>query len=116
MEVVCVGAGPASLYTGILLKKANPGCNIRSYEQNRPDDTFGWGVVFSDETLGHFADADRPSYQAITDSFAYWKDIDIYVRDARIRSTGHGFAALSRRKLLNIMQRRCVELGVKLHF
>ena len=116
MKIVSIGGGPAGLYFAILMKQVSSSHEIEIYERNGPDDTFGWGVVFSDETLGHFADADRSSYQTITDSFAYWKDIDVYVRDTRIRSTGHGFAALSRRKLLNIMQRRCVELGVKLHF
>ncbi len=116
MKIVSIGGGPAGLYFAILMKQLDSSHEIEIYERNGPDDTFGWGVVFSDETSGHFAEADRSSYKTITDSFAYWKDIDIYVRDARIRSTGHGFAALSRRKLLNIMQRRCVELGVKLHF
>ena len=116
MEVVCLGAGPASLYTAILLKKRWPDASIRLYEQNKPDDTFGWGVVFSDETLGHFEEADAESIREITSHFAYWTDIDTYYRDEWTRSTGHGFSGLARRQLLDILQNRCKALGIPIEF
>jgi anthraniloyl-CoA monooxygenase len=116
MKVVCVGAGPASLYTGILLKKAFPACDIRLIEQNQPDDTFGWGVVFSDETLGHFEEADPESYAAITSRFAYWTDIETYYHGTCVRSTGHGFSGLARKELLAILQGRCRDLGIPIEF
>ncbi len=81
MRIVCIGGGPASLYFAILMKKAFPPVDIEIYERNRADDTFGWGVVFSEETLGHFRDADAELYDAITDAFARWDDIDTWYRD-----------------------------------
>ncbi len=121
MEVVCIGAGPASLYTAILLKKANPDASIRLYEQNRPDDTFGWGVVFSDETLGGFEEADPESFRAIQEQFVTWTDIDNFYPDESgtetcVRSTGHGFCGLARKRLLQILHARCEELGIELTF
>ena len=121
MEVVCIGAGPASLYTAILLKKAHPAASIRLYEQNRPDDTFGWGVVFSDETLGGFEEADPESFAEIRKQFVYWTDIDNFYPDEHgteqcVRSTGHGFCGLARKRLLQILHARCEELGIELHF
>ena len=116
MKVVCIGGGPAGLYFSILLKKAFPATEIEIFERNRPDDTFGWGVVFSDETLANFGAADPPTYEAITGSFKYWRDIHTYFGGTRTDSTGHGFAALSRKKLLLILQERCRELGIDLHF
>ncbi len=116
MRIVSIGGGPAGLYFGILMKKAYPACDIEVLERNRPDDTFGWGVVFSDETLGAFEDADAESFAEITANFKYWRDIETYYRDTCTVSTGHGFAALSRKKLLQILHRRCRELGVRLTF
>ncbi len=116
MRVVCIGAGPASLYTAILLKKAYPETDITLYEQNRADDTFGWGVVFSDETLGGFEEADAESYAEIRSHFRYWTDIDTHFGDTCVRSTGHGFCGLARKTLLQILHRRCEALGVKLAF
>ncbi|MDJ0520615.1 MAG: FAD-dependent monooxygenase [Planctomycetota bacterium] len=116
MRVVCIGAGPASLYTAILLKKAYPETEITLYEQNRADDTFGWGVVFSDETLGGFEEADAESYAEIRSHFRYWTDIETYYGDTCVTSTGHGFCGLARKTLLQILQRRCADLGVTLHF
>ena len=78
MKIVCIGGGPAGLYFAILMKKALPGAEITVYERNRPDDTFGWGVVFSDETLGDFERADPESFAEITASFRYWKDIETF--------------------------------------
>ena len=116
MRIVSVGGGPAGLYFSILMKKALPGAEITVYEQNRPDDTFGWGVVFSDETLDNFERADPESYAEITASFRYWRNIETYYGGTCVVSSGHGFSALSRKTLLLILQRRCGELGVELVF
>jgi len=116
MRVVCIGAGPASLYTAILLKKLHPDTEIAVYEQNRADDTFGWGVVFSDETLGGFEEADAESYAEIRGHFRTWTDIDTWYGGTCVRSTGHGFCGLARKTLLQILQRRCAGLGVTLEF
>ncbi len=116
MRVACIGAGPASLYTAILLKKAFPETELTLYEQNRADDTFGWGVVFSDETLGGFEEADAESYAAIRAEFRTWTDIDTFYGGTCIRSTGHGFCGLARRTLLQILQRRAQDLGVRIEF
>jgi anthraniloyl-CoA monooxygenase len=116
MRIACIGGGPAGLYFSILARKALPQVEIDVYERNRPDDTFGWGVVFSDETLGNFERADAPTYAAIRESMAYWGDIETFVGDAKLRSGGHGFCGLSRKKLLQIFHARCRELGVGLHF
>ena len=116
MKIASIGGGPAGLYFGILLKKAMPEIDIDIYERNRPDDTFGWGVVFSDETLGNFEAADEKSFAEITDHFRYWDRIETHFGSTCTVSDGHGFAALSRRKLLLILQDRCRELGVGLHF
>lgn len=116
MKITSIGGGPAGLYFAILMKKQDPGHDITVIERNRPYDTFGWGVVFSDETLGGFEEADKETYDRITSEFAYWPDIDTFIHGECIRSTGHGFAGMSRKKLLNIFQERCEELGVKLVF
>ncbi|MCB9931841.1 MAG: bifunctional salicylyl-CoA 5-hydroxylase/oxidoreductase [Planctomycetes bacterium] len=116
MKIVSIGGGPAGLYFSILMKKQDPAHDITVIERNRPYDTFGWGVVFSDETLGGFEVADKPSYDRIVGEFAYWPDIDTHIKGEVIRSTGHGFAGMSRKKLLNIFQARAEELGVKLVF
>jgi anthraniloyl-CoA monooxygenase len=97
-------------------KQQNPDAVIDVYEQNRPDDTFGWGVVFSDETLGNFEARDPASYRRIREQFAYWTDIDTFYRGQKVTSTGHGFCGLARRRLLLILHERCRELGVRLHF
>jgi len=116
MKIVSIGGGPAGLYFSILMKKAFPNFAIDVYERNRRDDTFGWGVVFSDETLANFEEADEQTFAEITDHFRYWQDIETYYRDTCTVSTGHGFAALSRKKLLQILQKRCHQLDVGLHF
>ena len=116
MKIVCIGGGPGGLYFGLLVKKAFPQADIAIYERNRADDTFGWGVVFSDETLGHFEESDPKSYAAITQSFSYWDDIETHYGGSCTVSTGHGFSGLSRKRLLQILQERCRELGVTLHF
>lgn len=116
MRINIVGGGPGGLYYAILMKQAGAHHEIAVYEQNRADDTFGFGVVFSDETLGNFLSYDPKSYQAITDAFAYWDEIDFVFRGTSIRSGGHGFCGCGRVELLQILQNRCLELGVELHF
>jgi anthraniloyl-CoA monooxygenase len=122
MRVAVVGGGPGGLYFAALAKQLGPGHEITVWERNAADDTFGFGVVFSDETLGGIEQADAVVYEAMRREFARWDDIDIVLRrtpDARperLTSGGHGFAALSRRRLLQILQERCAALGVTVHF
>jgi anthraniloyl-CoA monooxygenase len=114
VNVAIIGGGPGGLYASILLGRL--GHDVTVWERNAPDDTFGFGVVFSDETLAAFEAADPPSYKSIADSFARWADIDIYYRGTVERSGGHGFSALGRMRLLNILQARAEEVGVEVHF
>src|SRR5688500_5671941 len=86
LRVAVLGGGPAGLYFSLLLKKANPAHDVTLFERNAPDDTFGWGVVFSDQTLENFRNADEPTFRAITDNFAHWDDIDIHVHGRTITS------------------------------
>jgi anthraniloyl-CoA monooxygenase len=116
MRIVTIGGGPAGLYFAILMKKADPASEVVVLERNAPDDTFGWGVVFSDQTLGNFAAADEPTFREITGSFARWDDIDVHHRGGVITSGGHGFAGIARRTLLQILQRRAAALGADLRF
>jgi anthraniloyl-CoA monooxygenase len=116
MKVAIIGGGPAGLYSAILLKKQRPQAEITVYERNRPDDTFGFGVVFSDATLDNFEKYDLPSYRRITEEFAYWDDIAVHFRGTVHRVGGNGFCGCSRRKLLLILQERARELGVILKF
>jgi anthraniloyl-CoA monooxygenase len=115
-RIVCMGGGPAGLYSAILFKKALPGVEIEVFERNQPDDTFGWGVVFSDKTMGNFLEADAPTHARIVDDFHHWDDIDVNFKGQTIRSGGHGFAGISRRTLLHILQERAASLGVKQSF
>src|SRR5688572_30482732 len=116
MKVAIIGGGPAGLYTALLLAQADASHQITVLERNRADDTFGWGVVFSDQTLENFHAADEPTFRAITDNFAHWDDIDVFIHGRRITSGGHGFSGIARKKLLNILQTRAAELGVELRF
>src|SRR6478735_10973044 len=116
MHIVSIGGGPAGLYSAILFRKAFPDARVRVLERNRADDTFGWGVVFSEETLSTFGEADRESYDAIRASFAYWDDIETYYGGACVTSTGHGFCGMSRKRLLQILQERARALGVEMEF
>jgi anthraniloyl-CoA monooxygenase len=116
MKIAVVGGGPGGLYFAILMKKAGPSNDITVYERNRHDDTFGFGVVFSDETLEHFRDYDEETYRAITDAFAYWEEIDFHFGGQVVRATGHGFSGLERKKLLLILQQRALKLRIKLEF
>ncbi|MBD0282465.1 MAG: FAD-dependent monooxygenase [Thermoleophilaceae bacterium] len=116
MRVRIVGAGPAGLYLAVLLKKADPSHDVEVVERNLPDATFGWGVVFSEGTLGELRDADPETHVEITDTFARWPTVDIRYRGRLLRSRGHAFSAIGRRRLLQIMQRRALGLGVGLRF
>ncbi len=116
LNVVCLGGGPAGLYLSILLKKARPDARVTVVERNPPGVTFGFGVVFSDETLGYLSENDGPTHQAITAGFAHWDSIDVHVRGEVIRSSGHGFSGIARRELLRILAARAEGLGVELRF
>ncbi|HEX2136332.1 MAG TPA: bifunctional salicylyl-CoA 5-hydroxylase/oxidoreductase [Microvirga sp.] len=114
MKIAVIGGGPAGLYFAILMKKQRPAAEITVYERNRPDDTFGFGVVFSDATLDNFERHDLPSYRRITEEFAYWDDIAIHFKGRVHRIGGNGFCGCSRRTLLLILRERAAELGVRL--
>jgi anthraniloyl-CoA monooxygenase len=116
MKIVCIGGGPAGLYFSLLMKQQNPAHDITVVERNKPYDTFGWGVVFSDQTLGNLQQADPKSATQILDAFSHWDDIEVNIGGQRIRSGGHGFCGIGRKRLLNILQARCEELGVRLVF
>lgn len=116
MNILCIGGGPAGLYFGLLMKKQNPLHRVVVVERNRPYDTFGWGVVFSDATLENLHLADDVTGQQIGDAFNHWDDIEVFFKGRSVRSTGHGFCGIGRKQLLNILQSRCVELGVELVF
>jgi anthraniloyl-CoA monooxygenase len=116
MRIAIAGGGPGGLYLSILLKRLDPAHEVVVYERNAPDDTFGFGVVFSDETLAAFEAADPESYAEITRRFVRWSEIDVHYRGEVITSGGHGFSALGRKQLLNILQTRAADLGVDLRF
>src|SRR6476646_6888424 len=116
MNIVCIGGGPAGLYFSLLMKQQDPRHDISVVERNRPYDTFGWGVVFSDQTLGNLQQADPPTAAKILDAFNHWDDIEIHIDGHTMRSGGHGFCGIGRKRLLNILQERCEELGVRLVF
>jgi anthraniloyl-CoA monooxygenase len=116
MRIVCIGGGPAGLYFAILMNLRDPSHRVSVIERNRRDDTFGWGVVFSDETLRNLKGGDPQTEQRISDSCAHWDDIDIHFKGRVIRSGGHGFCGIERKRLLNILQERASGLGVELIF
>jgi anthraniloyl-CoA monooxygenase len=116
MNIVCIGGGPSGLYFALLMKQQDPAHRITVVERNRPYDTFGWGVVFSDQTLGNLQAADPVSAVEILDAFNHWDDIEVNIRGHKVRSGGHGFCGIGRKRLLNILQQRCEDLGVELVF
>lgn len=116
MNILCIGGGPAGLYFALLMKKQNPAHRITVIERNRPYDTFGWGVVFSDQTLGNLVKADEPTAKTILQAFNHWDDIDVHFKGQVVTSGGHGFCGIGRKRLLNILQERCEQLGVQLVF
>ncbi|GAA1030972.1 bifunctional salicylyl-CoA 5-hydroxylase/oxidoreductase [Virgisporangium ochraceum] len=116
MRIAVIGGGPGGLYFSALAQQLGPGHEITVWERNAADDTFGFGVVFSDETLGGIEHADRAVFAAMQGEFARWDDIDVHFRGEVQTSGGHGFAAMSRRRLLRILQARCRDLGVTMHF
>ncbi len=116
LKITIIGGGPGGLYFALLTKKARPDWEIQLFEQNRADDTFGFGVVFSDDTLDEFLSRDQESYERIRDKFAYWDDIVIHRKGEKIRCEGNGFCGISRLALLTLLQERCREVGVKMTF
>jgi anthraniloyl-CoA monooxygenase len=116
MKIGCVGGGPAGLYFAISMKLHNPDHVIDVYERNRPHDTFGWGVVFSDQTVDNLMANDPVSGATIRDEFTHWDDIDVHIHGECIRSSGHGFIGIGRKRLLAILQQRARDLGIGLHF
>ncbi|MCY1510068.1 NADPH dehydrogenase [compost metagenome] len=115
-RILCIGGGPAGLYFALLMKARNPALQITVVERNRPFDTFGWGVVLSDQTLGNLREADGPTAALIGNEFHHWDDIQVFFKGRQVRSGGHGFCGIGRKRLLNILQERCLELGVELVF
>ncbi len=116
MNIVCIGGGPAGLYFGLLMKLQNPAHDITVVEQNKPYDTFGWGVVFSDATMDNMRQQDPVTAAEIELAFNHWDDIELGFKGEVIRSGGHGFVGIGRKKLLNILQHRCEQQGVQLVF
>ena len=116
MRAICLGGGPAGLYFAISLKLRQPEADVTVLERNRPDDTFGWGVVLSDETLDNLEANDPVSAKEIRSHFAYWDDIALHHKGNTILSSGHGVCGIGRKRLLLILQERARELGVNLQF
>jgi anthraniloyl-CoA monooxygenase len=116
MRIVCIGGGPAGLYFGLLMKRKHPAHSVTVVERNKPYDTFGWGVVFSDATMEAMRGWDPETADEIQNAFNHWDDIEVLFKGKRMRTTGHGFVGIGRKKLLNILQARCEALGVELVF
>ena len=116
MRITCLGGGPAGLYFALLMKQQDPANQVTVLERNRPGDTFGWGVVFSDQTLEGLRAADPKTAGQILDAFNHWDDIAVHFGGRRMVSGGHGFCGIGRKKLLNILQDRCAELGVEIRY
>src|SRR5213078_1432588 len=116
MKINVIGGGPAGMYFAILMKKVNPAHDITIYERNGPDDTFGWGVVFSGKTLANLRAADERSHAAITRDFQAWDNVDVVHRDEKISIHGNSFSGIARIRLLKILQARCEQLDIAIKF
>jgi anthraniloyl-CoA monooxygenase len=116
VKIACVGGGPAALFFAILMKRLDPAHEVHVFERNRPDDTFGFGVVFSDATMAGLAEAEPVAFEAIAQHLVHWDDIDVQVGGETVSSTGHGFSGMSRRTLLEVLQAEAAVLGVALTF
>jgi anthraniloyl-CoA monooxygenase len=116
MKINIIGGGPAGLYFAILMKQASASHQIQVYERNGPDDTFGWGVVFSGKTLANLRAADEVSHREITREFEAWDNVDVVHRDAKVSIHGNSFSGIARLQLLKILQRRAEQLGVEIEF
>ncbi len=116
MNILCLGGGPAGLYFALLMKLGDAQHRVTVVERNRPFDTFGWGVVLSDQTLDNLRAADAESARLIGEAFNHWDDVEVFFKGRSVRSGGHGFCGIGRKRLLNILQERCLALGVELVF
>ncbi len=116
MNIVCIGGGPSGRYFALLMKQQDASHEVTVVERNRPYDTFGWGIVFSDQTLGNLQAADPGSAAQILGAFNHWDDSEVVTRGHKVRSGGHGFCGIGRKRLLNILQARCEQVGVTLVF
>jgi anthraniloyl-CoA monooxygenase len=116
MKITIIGGGPAGLYFALLMKKQDPAHSVRVFERNAPDDTFGWGVVFSDKTLSYLKENDEETHRQITESFELWDNVDVVHRDQKVTIRGNRFSGIARLELLSILQNRCRALGVELQF
>src|SRR5713226_2862103 len=116
MKINIIGGGPAGMYFAILMKKADAAHDITIFERNGPDDTFGWGVVFSGKTLGNLRQADEASHADITRDFQAWDNVDVVHRDEKISIHGNSFSGIARIRLLKILQARCERLGIEIKF
>ena len=116
MKIACVGGGPAGLYFAISMKLRDPSVRVDVFERNKPGDTFGWGVVFSDQTMDNLRRNDPVSARTMEAELTHWDDIDVHVGTRKTSSTGHGFIGIGRKRLLNILQDRAAELGIEQKF
>ena len=116
MNITILGGGPSGLYFAILMKQADPSRQISLYERDAPGDTFGWGIVFSDQTFGYLENNDGPSYRDIVARCRNWDDVVIVHRGEEVRIGGNSFSGIARVEFLDVLQRRCAELDIDLHF
>src|SRR3989338_5695608 len=116
MQINILGGGPAGLYFAILMKKQDPAHTITIYERDGPEDTFGWGIVFSDQTFAFLKDSDEETYAEISQASESWDSVDVVHRSQKISIRGNSFRGIARLRFLNILQARCRALGVDLHF